>query len=208
MSNPISYFHKQFDPVPIDADTLRKTHRQLCQWIKKAVDLIDARESQGTPLNSPHDNIYSGDLGIAFMYLRLQQQATCLAKDPREEAELRAKFTAAALRNIHADSNLHPAFNETMLSPIGSPKTAGTFLNLLMDWAEDLPCHKRGIDAFRNATRQAGQMDVAPGQDDVMFGRSGLLWAIQYLRGCTEPFITDDSESPLLNRIFVLSRSV
>lgn len=64
MSDPISYFHKIFDPVPLDAETLQRTHRDLCKWIKQAVDLIDTRESQGMSLNSPRDNIYSGDLGV------------------------------------------------------------------------------------------------------------------------------------------------
>lgn len=146
--------------------------------------------------------------GIALMYLRLQQQATCLAHDVREEAELRAKFTSSALNNIHADSSLHPAFNESMLSPIGSPKTAGTFLNLLMDWGEDFPFHSSGMHALRDAMSTAIQMEPAPGQDDVMYGRAGLLWAIQYLRGSRKRFIADDTESLTLNGIFVLSPSL
>ncbi|KAI5289490.1 hypothetical protein KEM54_003789 [Ascosphaera aggregata] len=142
------------------------------------------------------------------MYLRLEHQAAAIATDYCDEAELRARFRIGALSRIHSNCNLNEDLNETMLSPLGSNRTAGMFLNMLMDWKEDQPCSEDAMRALAKALEDAIALDVGPGQDDILYGRAGLLWSVQYLRACRGSFVTGNSETRNLDDIFAMSKEL
>ncbi|KAL4809862.1 hypothetical protein BDV18DRAFT_49900 [Aspergillus unguis] len=199
-------FHRNSLELPtIDKQTLTQALADLQTAVVNGVNIIEERD----PAKGEYDGrgIFTGELGIALTYLRLAHQAPLLASPVPDFKSL----ASARIPNHGPDLPLHIGG----LSPLPSKSPIAAVSLRILDalsnsnaaGAEaDISCLNDAIDLALSHGSTGFYHGHNLGADEVLFGRTGLLWSLVNIRAkATE---SSSALEPILARIPALVRAI
>ncbi|CAG7976112.1 unnamed protein product [Penicillium nalgiovense] len=216
MAERPQYFENTLTPLSINTTTLFESLRELRVAVRNGAGLI--QENTPLPETWGPNGIFRAFPGIALAFLRLDYQSSVL-EDPKATT---LDYRRYALQRIPSSLPDTPLL-ASRLSPIGSssPVTAvtlrvlGTLAN--NDWQDsaNVSIAREDITCLHQATQWALKNEplVAHdgrkmGGDEVLFGRSGLLWFLLNVRAHRFDQETQELLSPVLEAIPELVRVI
>lgn len=225
MTNSLPQFYSNhLKPISLDEPDLRNTLRILKRAIRKGIQIVLSSERPGLiqPTNATHGTIFTGDLGkclpnkrlllqfkhsfifncsgIALTFLRLDYQKAYL--EDYDDAPL-PDLRAGAIARINSDLSrldLQPG----RPSPLESTPLGATVLRVLAGtWGEEDPdVISDAIDFAIEQPRCVEFRGHLMGTDEILYGRSGLLWALlEISKRCSTNQQTQNSFASVIQQI-------
>ena len=176
------FYENHLQPIEVTEEGLLEVLAKLRAAIKKGVELIETQHPPPDPSEKDaFKTIYNGNLGIALMYLRLNRQSAYISEKEDEPVNYRERATARINPN-KLTLDVLPG----RPSPVESAALGAAVLRIM-----DNPStpHKEDISLIREILPIAiEQSHAVPfrghtmGGDEVLYGRTGVLWAVMNLQ--------------------------
>ncbi|KAL5334158.1 hypothetical protein BJX70DRAFT_378989 [Aspergillus crustosus] len=201
MSQERPQFYKNtLELLMINGTSLEQTLQELRVAVRNGVNMIES----DYPPRGVYDGkgIFDGDIGIALAYLRLAQQTSSLGEDTKSHPSF---YDLASARIPETGPDLPLQIGG--LSPLASKSPlAAVVLRILHKSAtgnardisdSDLTILSDAVKLALSHGSVALYNGHHLGADEVLFGRSGLLWALLNIRARVDDF--PDVQRELLN---------
>ncbi|OJD18299.1 hypothetical protein AJ78_01675 [Emergomyces pasteurianus Ep9510] len=187
------YYKNQLEPLTLTEETLHQALSELRQAVKRATAIIKINVPEPLPEDrNAFGTIYNGALGVALMFLRLEEQASYLA-DEDETTPLASEFHEMACSRINQSVPEAAHLRAGRLSPLGSATLGASVLRTLavVAGSSSPRASSLSIEILQNATEFAIKQGTVLGGDEALYGRAGLLWALLQIRQrCTDEIYT------------------
>ncbi|OJD28056.1 hypothetical protein ACJ73_00539 [Blastomyces percursus] len=196
------YYENQLDLISLDDGTLHQVLRELQGAVKRAADIIELNVPEPLPEDkTAFGSIYNGTLGIALMFLRLQQQASYV-KDGDEVPRLSSGFYERAYSRISYSVSKTSHLRPGQLSPLGSSTLGACVLRVFAAFAGRTlqKASAVDIDILKTATELAIKQGTVLGGDEALYGRAGLLLTLLQIRQQCK----DEESTALLTPVFTM----
>lgn len=194
------FYENELRPIPIQLNTLD----ELLKLFRANIRQCAAQIQKESPSKSHYDGhgFFTGDLGIALAFVRLEHQAPSL-RDTFETSEPLPDFHSLALERIPTHGpDLPNAIGK--LSPLasGSPVSAAVARIIAIATSaarsktseisqSDIFCLQEAVELALSHGPLVFYNNHDLGGDEVLFGRAGLLYAILNLRAHTFDSVTE-----------------
>ncbi|EEQ85007.1 hypothetical protein RJZ56_007199 [Blastomyces dermatitidis] len=178
------YYENQLDLITLDDEVLHQVLRELQGAVKRATDIIKINVPEPLPDDkNAFGSIYNGTLGVALMFLRLQQQASYV-EDGEEAPRLASGFYERAYSRISYSVSETSHLRPGRLSPLGSSTLGACVLRVSAALAGPTlqKASALDIDILKTATEFAIKQGTVLGGDEALYGRAGLLLALLQIR--------------------------
>lgn len=211
-SERLQFYENKLQSVTIDKRTLLETLKDMRAAIRQGIEVIEASHPPPGPTEeNTFGTVCNGHLGIGLTYLRLEYQSAYLKADDDENPlpDFR-KLARARINPRQLNLDVQPG----RPSPVMSPSLGAAVMRIIVHSPSshsilglDAPKHleKGDIGALRDIIQTALQQSHAVpfrghsmGGDEVMTGRTGLLWSISNI----QHHVFDKVNRPELNLIF------
>ncbi|KAL4796337.1 hypothetical protein BDV19DRAFT_388473 [Aspergillus venezuelensis] len=213
MSERPQFFDNNLKVAEIDEASLRQSLDELRTAVVKGVNIIEA----GDHPTGEYDGrgIFTGELGIAVAYYRLEQQAPALS----EKDEGLPDFQSLAMaRVLGAGPDIPLQVGGLSPLPSKSPIAAialrmlheSSNSNVTSSFETDIACLKDAVDLALSHGPTAHYHGHDLGADEVLFGRAGLLWTLLNIRTRLPHFETTQQQrlQTVLGRIPDLASTI
>ncbi|KAL5514355.1 hypothetical protein ACEPAG_2443 [Sanghuangporus baumii] len=185
------YLQNDLKPVATDTKNLDATLNSLKRTIASSIELLIRHVKAKS--GSTRDSLYTGDAGIALMFLRFSVQleaaglGDCLKKDIQAQIPSILNDLLPPLKVYQ----LRPGHLSPLDSPVGSAVVY--ILSMLLDRGTSSDSSSSSVNTtddkdwaatiqtLGNAVKTATE-DQSLGGDEVLYGRAGLLWAMLNLQ--------------------------
>ncbi|KAG2418434.1 hypothetical protein HFD88_001535 [Aspergillus terreus] len=199
------FYKNTLTSVPIDAEHLQSTLKDLRTAIYRGTDLI--QHGVPPPTEWGITGVYVGVPGVALAFLRLAHQAGALT----DEATLSVDYPQLARERILPDGPDVPV-RADRLAPGGSPTPLAGAVPRMFEAAmtggavstDDIRVLQQTVETALKTGNLVLHHDRLMGADDTLYGRAGLLWALVNLRVRQFDEETSASLRPVLDAIPLL----
>ncbi|KAK2750338.1 hypothetical protein FQN57_003818 [Myotisia sp. PD_48] len=204
------YFQNDLPLVPVDKDALQNTLNELTEAIQRGFTLINANSPPpDIGNNQAFGSIYTGDLGVAIMAIRIIHQVQYLSTDRASPETLTSEAQKIANIRVNPHAPLLEPRDLERPSPLGSKSLGAIIVRILAALAK-LPSHlgtgshqldMRDIASLCDVASFACEQTFVLGNDEVLYGRAGLLQAILKIRAMPLDQETISKFLPLFEKI-------
>ncbi|PGH00150.1 hypothetical protein GX51_05963 [Blastomyces parvus] len=196
------YYENQLDLITLDDEALHQVLRELQGAVKLAANIIKTHAPEPLPGDkNAFGSIYNGTLGVALMFLRLQQQASYV-EDGDEVPRLASEFYDMAYSRISYSVSETSQLRPGRLSPLGSSTLGASVLRVSAAFAGPTlqKASSLDINMLKSAIEFAIKQGTAVGGDEALYGRAGLLLALLQIR----QQCTDEENTAALTPVFTM----
>ncbi|KAL5476793.1 hypothetical protein ACEPAI_2979 [Sanghuangporus weigelae] len=182
------YFQNDLKPIVTDTKSLNAALIALKSAIASSVELLMRHVKAKS--SSTRDSLYTGDAGIALMFLRLSVQLKAAGLGDYLKKDIQAQIPSIVTELLPPLKayQLRPGHLSPLDSPVGS---AAVYVLSTLDRATSFDSSSvnttddkdwaAAIQTLGNAATTATE-DQSLGGDEVLYGRAGLLWAMLNLQ--------------------------
>ncbi|KKZ61981.1 hypothetical protein EMCG_03538 [[Emmonsia] crescens] len=180
----LQYYENQLELITLEDGTLHHVLTELREAVKRATAIIKINVPEPLPKDkNTFGTIYNGTLGVALMFLRLEEQAGYVADGdeiPFLASEFHELASSRLSHSVSKASHLRPG----QLSPLGSANLGASVLRILavVTGSTFQRAASLDIDILQSATESAIKQGTILGGDEALYGRAGLLWALLQIR--------------------------
>ncbi|KAI5122000.1 hypothetical protein M0805_001832 [Coniferiporia weirii] len=197
MSSP-RYLQNDLEPESLDGENLKNVLADLQTAIIKSLNILRQRSAgSGNDTSDDTGSLYTGNSGIALMFLRVAVQYEAAGLKDCLEPELQSRlpsFITDLLPSLktHRTSHAHVSPMDTAVGPALVYILVSLSYPSLVSSGEHSSENRTAGDHWTAATKtlqiavQVAVEDDSLGGDEVLYGRAGLLWAMLNLRSWLE----------------------